>query len=204
MGKIENLKDEVWKSVQGWKKLYEVSNMGRVKVFGRQVIYGNKTRHTSDKILKPSKRPDGYYVVGLCRDGGRLIVNLHRLVAEHFVINDDFENKNDVDHKDGDKSNNKANNLRWTTRKENLDNRKKKRQGGSKKVICITTGEIFNTLKEASEKYNVPFANIGSCCKGYTRAIEDTVTGEKLVWKYYRDYIKDIEESAEGKSGLAN
>ena len=203
---IKDLEGEVWIDVKGYEELYKVSNMGRVKVFGRLVIYGTRTRHTSDKILKPSKRPDGYYVVGLCRDGGRLIVNLHRLVAEHFIHNDDPINKNDVDHINHDrKDDNRVENLRWTTRKENNNNRKRKYTYEVQQIILVNTGEIFESLAEAGRQYGLAYFNIGSCCKGYSRTVgEHPATGEKLVWRYYKDYIKEIRLSAENKSGLAN
>jgi len=187
---LENLEGETWKDIEGWEGYYQASNMGRVKSFGRTVIFGNNIRHTKDKILKPSKRPDNYYVVWLTKDERKEIHNLHRLIAEVFIHNDDPINKNDVDHKDGNSLNNRVENLRWTTRKENLNNRKRKRQGGSKKIICITTGEIFNTLKEAGEKYDLAYYNISSCCKGYSKTCGELETGEKLVWRYYKDYIK--------------
>lgn len=193
---IENLEGEIWVDVKDWEGLYQVSNMGRVKVFGRTVIFGNNTRHTKDKILKPSKRPDGYYVVGLCRDAGRLIVNLHRLVAEHFIPNDDPINKNDVDHIDNErKDDNSIKNLRWCTRKENNNNRKQKYTYKVQKIVCVNTGEIFESLADAGRKYDLAYYNIGNCCKGYSKTVgEHPVTGEPLVWRYYKDYIKLKEE----------
>lgn len=195
MEEIKNLENEIWVDVKDWEGLYQVSNMGRVKVFGRLVVYGNKTRHTKDKILKPSKRPDDYYVVGLCRDGGRIIVNLHRLVAEHFIINDDPINKNDVDHINKDSLDNRVENLRWTTRKENNNNRKRKYTYEVQKIICVNTGEEFESLADAGRKYNLAYYNISSCCKGYSRTVgEHPVTGEPLVWRYYKDYIEPQNE----------
>jgi hypothetical protein len=59
-----------------------------------------------------------------------------------------------------------------------------------KKVVCINTGEVFNTVCEASLKYNIPVQNISSCCtqKGNKTAGR---TGEyKLSWRHYEDYLK--------------
>lgn len=55
----------------------------------------------------------------------------------------------------------------------------------AKKVICITTGEIFDCIKEAGEKYDVCSSDISKCCKGKRKSVgKHPVTGEKLVWKY--------------------
>lgn len=180
---MEDLENEFWVDIEGYEGYYQASNMGRIKSFGRTVIFGDRTRHTKDRILKPSKRLDGYMVINLLLDGKREVFNVHRLIASIFIPNP--ENKCDVDHKDGDKSNNKVENLRWTTRKENLDNRKHKRKGGIRKIKCITTDEIFNTLEEASKKYGIKPATIASCCKGHSRTTGSNIDTEtRLMWKY--------------------
>ncbi len=67
----------------------------------------------------------------------------------------------------------------------------------SRKVICITTGEVFDCISDASIKYfGKPKSRIGNCCKGkskYSGKLED---GTKLIWKYYNEYIKELKESA--------
>lgn len=64
------------------------------------------------------------------------------------------------------------------------------------KVICINTNEIFDSIKKASQKYNVKMENIRACCKGETKTIgTHPNTNERLVWQYYEDYLiepKDI------------
>lgn len=53
-----------------------------------------------------------------------------------------------------------------------------------KKVMCITTGEIFDSIKDAQEKYNL--SAIAKCCKGKLKSCgKHPETGEKLIWKYY-------------------
>lgn len=62
------------------------------------------------------------------------------------------------------------------------------------KVVCINTGEIFLSLSDAENKYNVHLENIIKCCKGkygFAGRLED---GTQLKWKYYIDYIKMSEE----------
>lgn len=57
-----------------------------------------------------------------------------------------------------------------------------------RKIICITTGEIFNSMKEGTKKYNA--ANISYCCLGKRKYAGKLPDGTKLVWMYYEDYLK--------------
>ncbi len=62
---------------------------------------------------------------------------------------------------------------------------------GARKVICITTNEIFLTVKEGAEKYNCCRSQITKCCKGkYKSCGKHPITNEKLVWMYYEDYLE--------------
>ena len=61
----------------------------------------------------------------------------------------------------------------------------------SKKVICLNTNEVFNSIKDVKRKYNI---NISNCCRGVTKSAgKHPETGEPLVWMYYEDYIKQEE-----------
>ena len=101
---------EQWKPIEGTNGMYEVSNTGKV----RSMNYGNRG------IVKELKPWDngGYDRVNLSIDKKKVNFLLHRLVAESFLPNP--ECKPEVNHKDGDKHNNRASNLEWSTRKENL------------------------------------------------------------------------------------
>lgn len=101
--------NEVWKPVRagGMSWDYLVSNMGRVR---------NRKGH----ILRPQRRGQrkgNYYCVTLCDAGYQLRIDVHRLVAMHFVANP--EGKPEVNHLDCDHYNNRAENLQWCTRSEN-------------------------------------------------------------------------------------
>ena len=66
-----------------------------------------------------------------------------------------------------------------------------KNHSNATKIICITTGEIFNYIKEASKKYKI--THITDCCQGKRNYSGKLVDGTKLVWMYYEDYlIKNI------------
>ena len=99
---------ETWRDIKKSAGLYQISDCGRVRSFW----YGK------EKILRPSVNSAGYMHLTLCVNGKRIYCNVHVLVAEEFVPNP--ENLPEVNHKDGDKLNNCAWNLEWTTRQKNL------------------------------------------------------------------------------------
>ena len=60
----------------------------------------------------------------------------------------------------------------------------------AKIVICVTTGKVFDTAKEAAEYYGTHNSKICVCCKGTKKSAgKHPETGEKLVWMYYEDYL---------------
>ena len=67
-----------------------------------------------------------------------------------------------------------------------------KYNGLNKEVICLTTGEIFPSIKSANLKYNTN--KIGNCCRGEKDYITDE-RNNKLVWKFYKDYLKSTASS---------
>lgn len=100
--------DIIWKDIVGYKFNYEISNTGKIR---------NKNTF---KILKPQFGENGYLHVRLSNNGIVKIYNLHRLVIRHFSpIDNDIDMQ--VNHKDGDKTNNCIDNLEWLTPKENTD-----------------------------------------------------------------------------------
>jgi hypothetical protein len=57
-----------------------------------------------------------------------------------------------------------------------------------RKVKCITTNEIFNSIKQAGERYNIPSCNITLCCQGkYKKAGKHPKTKEAMIWEYYNE-----------------
>ena len=102
---------EVWKDIQGYEGLYQVSNLGRV----RSLHYRN-TNEVRELFLKPHNR--GYLQVELHKYGNRKMFTVHRLVALAFV--DGFAENREVNHIDENKHNNRADNLEWVTTSENV------------------------------------------------------------------------------------
>lgn len=83
--------------------------------------------------------------------------------------------------------------------KANLD-KKGVNSKSSKRIICITTGEIFECMKDACDKYNISNGSLSSACNGKYKYCGKDDKGNKLVWKYYKDYINMSEEDV--KSSL--
>ena len=66
-----------------------------------------------------------------------------------------------------------------------------------KKVLCITSDKIFDSIKQASEFYNLTHSNIISCCQGKRKSAgKHPITKEKLKWMYYDEYIEEQNKSA--------
>ena len=143
---------EIWKDIKGYEGLYQVSNLGRVVSF-----YGKngKLTHTP-KLLSGKLDKDGYTEVRLCKNGNVSYKRVHRLVAEHFLHGD---KSLQVNHKNGDKSNNRADNLEWVTPKENIIHAHKLglHKGCVTKVrIMNLYGEmLFDSISDASNYLGV-------------------------------------------------
>ena len=107
---------EEWRTVvidgEVWDN-YEVSNLGRVRSL-------NFKRTGEMKILQPCIVNGGYLQVGLTKDGKRKRYLVHRLVAFAFIENDDIKNKTDVNHLNEIKTDNRVENLEWTTHLDNV------------------------------------------------------------------------------------
>ena len=108
---------EEWKEIEGCGDRYQVSNEGRIKSIKKISNYGE---HITESILKERITPNGYNQVCLTLDGQHFYFYAHRLVAEAFIPNP--ENKPEVDHINGNKLDNRVENLRWTTKSENMSN----------------------------------------------------------------------------------
>ena len=109
------MEEEIWKPIKDFEGYYEVSNIGRVRSL-------NYKRTGKGKILKNIEDYKGYLEVGLTKNGKRKQFKIHRLVAEAFIPNP--ENKPCIDHINTVKSDNRVENLRWVTYKENSNNEK--------------------------------------------------------------------------------
>lgn len=108
---------EIWKPIPGYEGYYEVSNTGKIKSLTRTITDSNGRQFTRQGQEKALKLNEGYYTVGLNKDGIKKLFTVHRLVALAFIPNPD--NLPCVNHKDENKLNNNVDNLEWCTKEYN-------------------------------------------------------------------------------------
>lgn len=137
----------MWKQIKNFKD-YEVSDEGEV----RSLKYGKKT------ILKGRLSKDGYIRYALRKDGKAYEYKAHRLVAEMFIPNP--ENKETINHKNGDKTCNNIDNLEWATRKEQMQHAyklglKRPIKSKNKKLTNEQVLKIREIYKAHSKKYGM-------------------------------------------------
>lgn len=146
---------EIWKDIPGCEGLYQVSNFGRVK--------------RNNKTIKPCLLKNGYFVFNISLNNKEATAYVHRCVAQAFVPN--LDNKGQVNHIDGDKTNNHVSNLEWVTKSQNAIHSLyvlKNSHGAVKvkPVKCVETGEIFDSAVKAHEKYGISARHIGAVARG--------------------------------------
>lgn len=116
---INDIDGEVWLDVDGYENFYQVSNLGRVKSLERIINKnGRCCSIVKCKILLQSIDEDGYLHVTLSRNSKVSRKIVHRLVGFHFI--DNPENKPQINHKKGIKTDNRATELEWSTTQENI------------------------------------------------------------------------------------
>lgn len=111
--------EEIWKPIPGYEGYYEISNLGRVK----SLPVPKPTRNggfflTKEAIKKPYPQADGYLQIGLSKQGKKKSYLLHRLVGLAFIPGD---TSLEINHKDFNRQNCRADNLEWATRLDNVD-----------------------------------------------------------------------------------
>ena len=160
---------EVWRDIEGYEGLYQVSDQGRVKSF----------KWNKERFLKPSMDKDGYLLVTLCAGGKPKTLKVHRLVCEAFHENPD--NKPQVNHINEDKTDNRACNLEWCTCKQNV-NHGSRNERVSKPVGQYSLDgkliKLWPSTMEAERQAGFNHGNISQVANGkYKQAYG-------CIWKY--------------------
>lgn len=171
---------EVWRDITDFEGDYEVSNYGRIK-----------TLIHKESILKTFIINSGYESVTL-KGGNKLV---HRIVAREFCKG--YKPWLDVNHKDGNRLNNRSDNLEWVSRKDNIadcirrgkhnikEAHKVAHRNKRKSVNQYTIdGEFIKThssIREAAKTVDVHENSIGKVCRGVQK------TSKGFIWKFTKD-----------------
>lgn len=171
---------EIWKDIINYEGLYLISNYGRVKSLKR-----NGTQDF-DITMSLCIDKNGYLICGL-RNKTKITKKVHRLVAQAFIPNPD--NKPQVNHKDGNKTNNHVDNLEWVTASENIIHAKKiglqSECFNRVAVNQIKDGKIINTfksLKDAELNTGIGWTGISAVIRGLRKSAGG------YQWKRCNDY----------------
>ena len=172
---------EIWKDIEGYEGLYQVSNFGRVKSVERVVKRGNNFIPVKERILKMGDN-DGYNFVILSNRGKGKTAFIHKLVAQTFLSNPD--NLPCVNHKDENTHNNDFRNLEWCTWSYNnsyKELRIRAAESKRKPILQYTKdGEFireWSHAREAAEELGINKRAIYSACTGRCK------TSGGFIWK---------------------
>lgn len=177
--------EEIWKDIKGFEGLYMVSNIGRVKRLPRYVrVCGGSKRLLEETILTPTRCKNGYLEVQMGIGRKRYIRLLHRAVAEAFIENP--HNYPQVNHKDEDITNCRADNLEWCTAKYNANyGTRNERALMARTLVPVNqydkVGNFikrFNSIADACRETGAMCESITRVCKGK----QHTCCG--YVWEY--------------------
>lgn len=146
---------KLMKNIKGYEGLYGVTSCGRI------------WSYRSKRFLIPNKTQKGYLHTALTKNGVTKTYKTHRLVAEAYIPNPNGLPQ--VNHIDEDKTNNCVNNLEWCDSKYNINfgtRNERSAKARRKKIQCVETNEIFNSLTEAAKNKNINIGHISECIHG--------------------------------------
>ena len=192
MNNLAERKNEVieeWKPIIDYENLYMISNLWRVKKLENQVTQKDLkghiyTRTFPEKILKERNNKTDYITVGLNTNNTSKTFRIHRLVAIHFIPNP--ENKPEVNHINGIKSDNRLENLEWCTSAENskhaLETELTKIQYGSETTNSKLTEKEVLEIRKLKETTNMTSTEIGKLFGVNQPAISKII--HRKTWKH--------------------
>lgn len=166
---------EIWKDIPGFEGKYQVSNMGNVK----SLHY--KKSSTKSKLLKKVNTANGYCGVNLRDDTShKYLVNVHRLVGIAFIPNP--ENKPQINHINGDKRDNRVENLEWCTAQENQHHSLRLGLRQTKPILQYDKSGVllreWESVEDASTTVGCTCSAIRNCCYGKNKMCKG------FIWRY--------------------
>lgn len=180
--------DEIWKDIEGYEGLYQVSNKGRVK---RILFTNNKTSFDKEHMMTIQVNKQNRCYVTLSKNNKRKNCLVHRLVAMAHMSNPD--NFPQINHIDGNPQNNDVSNLEYCTASYNSKHayvnnlsKLKAHNEKNKKTIIRNDGKIYDCVYSASIDLEVSPCSIRDClknriktCKGYSFSYIECVSNSK-------------------------
>lgn len=189
---IIEVKPEIhWKAVVGYEGYYEISSTGILRSIDRNIKDSkNRIRIQRGITIKPKPHPDGYLFATVSKHGIPKTVYFHRMVLEAHGLNP--ENKQEVNHKNGIKSDNRIENLEWVTHQENMghcyDTGLCGNVGGDHYfavgVIDNLLGKVFRTIGEWCIARGIKYSTGRNLLSGHNRSKTIDLTG---VFKIKKD-----------------
>ena len=173
------IENEIWKDIPGYEGYYQVSNYGNFRSLNRIIKYKNNgLRIYPGKTLLVEPTKDNYRRIVLMKEGVKIRYMCHRLVALAFIPNP--ENKPNINHIDGNKSNNVVSNLEWCTPSENSLhafriglNKKHYINSTNIRLKCLENNTNYISIKQASKELHIDYNYLHKCvhsnkkCKGF-------------------------------------
>lgn len=165
---------ELWKDIPNFEGLYQANTNGEIRSINHIRKNGTSKYEQQGKLLKFNLNPNGYLQVRLSKNGIAKTYRVNRLIALTFIKNP--LNKETVNHINGNKLDNRVENLEWATEKEQAIHRHKvlkipysdckKCHEANKKKIIRSDGKIYNSLLEAKQDLKNKNAHITEVCQG--------------------------------------
>ena len=177
--------EEIWKDIEGYEGIYQVSNLGRVRPQNRDIVFkkGNKNRVVGDS-MRASYDGGGYQSIVLWNDITHKTIHIHRLVAEAFLEPPPSPNM-EVNHKDGNKCNNCIENLEWVTHAENMkhafENLRFKRWKKCTLICADGSKKDFKSFAEAERFLGRKHPYIHDCLRDKRDALDRAKNAYKII-----------------------
>lgn len=179
---------EVWKDIEGYEGLYQVSNWGRVKRLEGLDSLGHLRK---ERIFKSVKNHNGYLYVGLYKDGKCKQHFVHRLVAQAFIHNPD--NLPYINHKNEIKDDNNADNLEWCSTAYNCNYGTRNQRIADTKINGKRSKTVYQytldgdfvaeypSVNEIQRQLGFAKTHISDCCLGRYKQ------SYGFIWRYIKE-----------------